>query len=76
MASSAIYTGVVKHNPIEGGFWELVTDGGTRFQLRGVDTRALHDGARFEVHGSTAEDDMGISMTGAPALDVVRVQKL
>lgn len=76
MASSAIYTGVVKHNPLEGGFWELVTDGGTRFQLRGADVKALSDGARFEVHGSAADDDMGIGMTGSPSLDVVRVQKL
>ena len=74
--ASAIYTGIIKHNPIEGGFWELVTDGGTRFQLRNVDVKSLHDGARFEVHGSAADDDMGIGMTGGPALDVVRVQKL
>ena len=76
MASSAIYTGIIKHNPIEGGSWELVTDGGTRFQLRNADLKSLKDGARFEVHGSVADDDMGFSMTGAPALDVVRLQKL
>lgn len=75
MASSAIYTGVVKHNPLEGGFWELVTDGGTRYQLREADVKSLRDGARFEVHGNLEEDAMGIGMSG-PYLNVVRVQKL
>lgn len=73
--ASAIYTGVVKHNPLEGGFWELQTDGGARYQLRNADAKALRDGARFEVHGNIEEDGMGIGMTG-PFLAVVKVQKL
>jgi hypothetical protein len=74
--SSAIYSGVIKHNPLEGGFWELETDGGARYQLRGVEGKALQNGARFEVHGSVDEGGMGIGMTGGAFLDVVRVQKL
>jgi copper(I)-binding protein len=74
--SHAIYTGVVKHNPLEGGFWELHTDGGACYQLRGIEPRALQSGARFEVHGRADEEGMGIGMNGGAFLDVVRVQKL
>lgn len=74
--SSAIYTGIVKHNPLEGGFWELETDGGASYQLRGIDVKTLIHGARFEVHGRVEEGGMGIGMSGGSFLDVVRVQKL
>ncbi len=74
--ASAIYTGVVRHNSLEGGFWELETEGGSRYQLRGADAKALQSGARVEIHGNVDDGGMGIGMTGGPFLDVVRVQKL
>lgn len=75
MASIA-YTGIVKHNGLEGGFWELETDGGMRYQLRGAAVTSLRNGVRCEVQGRVTEDEMGIGMTGGPILDVASIKSL
>jgi len=63
------YTGVVKKNDLEGGFWELHSDDGERYQLRGGDDKLLVEGNKVEVEGSVDGGGFGIGMTG-PYLDV------
>lgn len=63
------YTGTMKKNDLEGGFWELHTDGGDRYQIRGGADGLLKDGQRVEVTGSVDSGGFGIGMTG-PYLDV------
>lgn len=68
--SLATYTGTVKKNDLEGGFWELHTDDGDSYQLRGGDDNLRVEGQRVEVKGSVdGGGSMGIGMTG-PYLDV------
>jgi hypothetical protein len=69
----AKYKGVVKKNPLEGGFWELHTEGGERYQLKGGD--GWKEGARVEVDGKVDKGAMGIGMTG-PILAVKGVKPL
>jgi hypothetical protein len=71
----ATYTGVIKQNGLEGGFFELHTDGGGRYQLRGASPSALREGARVEVVGHLDDGGMGIGMTG-PIIDVSAVKTL
>lgn len=63
------FTGTVKKNDLEGGFWELHTDGGDSYQLRGGDDSLLQEGQRVEVTGTLDTGGFGIGMTG-PYLDV------
>lgn len=69
----ATYTGVIKQNGLEGGFFELHTDGGGRYQLEGGSPSALKDGSRVEVVGSLDDGGMGIGMSG-PILKVSSVK--
>lgn len=61
----ASYTGTVKKNDLSGGFWELHTDGGESYQLRGGDDSLRVEGQRVEVAGTVDEGGFGIGMTGA-----------
>jgi hypothetical protein len=61
--------GTVKKNDLEGGFWELVSDDGKRYQLDGGDKGLRVDGAKVEVDGTVDKGAMGIGMTG-PILKV------
>lgn len=65
----ASYTGTVKKNDLEGGFWELHTDDGDSYQLRGADDKLRVEGLRVEVEGTVDGGGFGIGMTG-PYLDV------
>jgi hypothetical protein len=66
----ASYSGTVKKNDLEGGFWELHTDDGDSYQLRGGDDSLRVEGQRVEISGTLDEGgSMGIGMTG-PYLDV------
>jgi hypothetical protein len=60
----ASFKGTVKKNDLEGGFWELHTDDGKRYQLKGGDDQLKTEGARVEVDGKIDKDAMGIGMTG------------
>jgi len=64
-AQMASYTGTVKKNDLSGGFWELHTDGGDSYQLRGGDDSLRVEGQRVEVSGTVDEGGFGIGMTGA-----------
>ena len=59
------YTGTVKKNDLEGGFWELHTDDGERYQLRGAANDLLVEGTRAKVSGAVDGGGFGIGMTGA-----------
>jgi hypothetical protein len=65
----ATYTGTVKKNDLEGGFWELHTDDGDRYQLRGGPDDLRVEGQRVQIKGELDEGGFGIGMTG-PYLDV------
>jgi hypothetical protein len=68
------FRGVVKKNPLEGGFWELHTEDGKKYQLSGGDDELRKEGARVEVHGKIDKGAMGIGMTG-PVLEVKSYKK-
>ncbi len=67
------FKGTVRRSDLEGGFWELVADDGTRYQLSGGDPGAWRDGARVEIEGKVDRGAMGIGMTG-PTLSVKKYQ--
>jgi hypothetical protein len=61
--------GTIRRNDLEGGFWELVSDSGEHYQLRGAAGDLCQDGQRVEVEGKVDKDAFGIGMS-APYLDV------
>jgi hypothetical protein len=63
----ATYTGTVRHNDLEGGFLELVTDDGSVYRLQGGPSFA--PGTRIRVTGRVENGGFGIHMSG-PALEV------
>lgn len=65
----ASYTGTVQKNDLEGGFWELHTDDGDSYQLRGGDESLRVEGQRVVIEGTVDSGGFGIGMTG-PYLDV------
>lgn len=65
----AKFTGTVKRNDLEGGFWELVASDGNKYQLQGGDSALRTEGQTVEIEGDIAKDTMGIGMTG-PILTV------
>ena len=67
----AKFTGTVRRNDLEGGFFELHTDDGAIYRLEGA--AKLSAGARVVVHGKVKSGGFGIHMSG-PALAVERVE--
>ena len=65
------FTGTVRHNDLEGGFYELVTDRGDVYRLEGGNPSA---GQRVTVHGKVERGGFGIHMTGSPAIVVDRIE--
>lgn len=65
----ATFRGVIKRNDLEGGFWELHTDDGERYQIRGGNDALRVQGQAVEVEGKIDKQAMGIGMTG-PMLDI------
>jgi hypothetical protein len=63
------YSGTVKKNDLEGGFWQLVTDGGEKFQLSGGGPDLLKEGTRADVEGTVDPQAMSFAMSG-PILKV------
>ncbi len=71
----ARFRGTMKKNDLEGGFWELHTDDGKRYQLKGGDDKLRVEGARVEIEGKVDRAAFGIGMTG-PTLEVKRYKAL
>ena len=67
----AKFTGTVRKNDLEGGFFELHTDDGDVYRLEGGGK--LSAGAKVIVHGTVESGGFGIHMTG-PAIKVDRVE--
>jgi hypothetical protein len=65
----ANFRGTVKKNDIEGGIWELHTEDGERYQLRGGGNDLKVEGQEVEIQGHVDKGGFGIGMTG-PYLDV------
>ena len=56
-------TGKVVWRDLEGGFFELHADGGTRYRLAGA---RVKDGERVSLEGEVEEGGFGIDMSGLP----------
>ncbi len=59
------FTGTVKKNDLEGGFWELVDSKGEHYQLQGGDSGLQVEGQKVEIEGSIESASMGIGMSGS-----------
>lgn len=59
------FTGTVKKNDLEGGFWELVDASGTHYQLQGGDAGLQVEGQQVEIDGQVESSSMGIGMVGS-----------
>jgi hypothetical protein len=68
------YTGTVRYNDLEGGFLELVTDGGDVYRLSGQ-LGGAKAGQRVKVSGRVERGGFGIHMSG-PALAVDSLETL
>ncbi|MBL9107063.1 MAG: hypothetical protein JNL82_39550 [Myxococcales bacterium] len=60
------FTGTVRHNDLEGGFFELVTDDGDVYRLSKCGAKA---GQRVKVQGKVEGGGFGIHMSG-PSIEV------
>ncbi|MBK6923283.1 MAG: hypothetical protein IPH07_38195 [Deltaproteobacteria bacterium] len=67
------FTGTVRRNDLEGGFFELVAEDGAVYRLDG-DVK-VEPGARVRVHGNVASDGFGIHMSG-PSIAVSKIETL
>jgi len=70
----ATYRGTIKKNDLEGGFWELVCEDNSRYQLRGGSDELRVEGLAVEIEGSVDREAFGIGMTGTH-LDIKSWQK-
>ena len=69
----AKFTGTLRYNDLEGGFFELVADDGNVYRLEGAfDCEA---GTRVRVHGKSESGGFGIHMSG-PAITVDRIETI
>ena len=69
-------SGKVEHRDLEGGIWELVTDGGERYTIVGASRDLMvAKGSRVEVDGSVDEGGFGLAMAG-PQLRVRSFKKI
>lgn len=69
----ATFTGTVRFNDLEGGFYELVTDKGDVYRLNKCTAKA---GTRVKVDGKVEAGGFGIHMTGSPTLVVKSLEIL
>ena len=69
----ATFTGTIRKNDLEGGFFELKTDSGDTYRLEGAD--GVADGDKVEIEGEVETGGFGIHMTGSPALKVNSLTK-
>lgn len=73
----AKYRGTLRKNPLEGGFFELHSEGGEIFRLEGAIQGS--EGDRVEISGKPASEGgagFGIHMTASPALVVSSMEIL
>ena len=68
------FTGTIRKNDLEGGFFELETDDGDRYQLAGATDGLFKEGQKVTIDGAIDKGAMGIGMTG-PTIKVKSWQK-
>jgi hypothetical protein len=68
-------TGTIRKNDLEGGFYQLVADDGTAYELDGNDPLLARDGARVEIDGTVDRNAMSFRMAG-PKLTVKSVKQI
>jgi hypothetical protein len=68
----ASYTGTIRKNDLEGGFFELVTDDGETYRLEGAGK--VTAGERVKVKGTVEEGGFGLHMSG-PSLKVSAIER-
>ena len=68
----ATFTGTVRFNDLEGGFYELVTDKGETYRLSKVGSAKT--GERVKVKGTVHSGGFGIHMSGK-SLEVDSIDK-
>ncbi|TPV92875.1 MAG: hypothetical protein B7733_23570 [Myxococcales bacterium FL481] len=66
------FSGTLRHNDLEGGFLELVTDEGDVYRLEGGQGTP---GQRVRVRGTVDQGGFGIHMSG-PALKVESLEEV
>jgi len=71
----AKYRGTIKRSDLEGGHWQLESDGGTVYVLDDAPVDVAKDGTRVEIEGTVDEGVMGFAMTG-PTLKVKSAKRL
>ncbi len=59
------FTGTITQNDLSGGFWELTTDSGDRYQLQGADAKLKVEGQKVTIKGAVQSASMGIGMVGS-----------
>ncbi|MCX4246393.1 DUF5818 domain-containing protein [Paraliomyxa miuraensis] len=64
------FTGTIRHNDLEGGFYELHTDDGDVYRLEGAGK--VTAGSRVVVKGKVEGGGFGIHMSG-PSITVERI---
>jgi hypothetical protein len=65
--------GTIRKSDLEGGFFQLVAEDGTTYEVEGSDPLLRKDGARVEVDGSVDRGAMSFTMTG-PRFKVTSVK--
>ncbi len=68
----ATFTGTVRFNDLEGGFYELVTDKGDVYRLSKAGS--VKNGERAKVKGTVKNGGFGIHMSG-PSLEVESIDR-
>ncbi|MEE9384720.1 MAG: DUF5818 domain-containing protein [Nannocystaceae bacterium] len=66
------FSGTLRHNDLEGGFLELVTDDGDTYRLEGAKGEP---GTRVRVTGSVETGGFGLHMSG-PSIQVNKLESL
>ena len=69
----AKFRGTIRHNALEGGHFELLSDDGTVYEVEGNDALLRRDGARVEIDGSIDRTALSLAMSG-PRLKVKSVK--
>jgi hypothetical protein len=75
VAGEQTLTGEVRYNNLEGGFYELVADGGERYDPVNLPDEYKKDGLRVKFQIREKRDMVGIHMVGK-IVEVVKIEKL
>ena len=69
----AKFRGTIRHNDLEGGYYQLLADYGTVYEIEGNDALLRRAGTRVEIDGVIDRTALSLAMTG-PRLKVKSVK--